>query len=433
MALAEIRRNKEGIAPVLEKLDTLIAFAVVMLGVSLIITILTQIISTFLGLRGSNLLWGIQTLFERLAPGLDAAGLQPEALAKEILQHELISDSSFSQAGDMWLIGPLVAFLSKVWPTSRLIPRWRYATAIRLEELVRALQHRVASLPAGQAAILTNLLSATNPEADRKLTMINAALRAITPAAAPAPAYAVQVDKILQQATDAAQQSVGKLETWFSSTMDRVAQRFAVQVRIWTVVFAFLIAFGAHLDSLRLLDQLSASPETRAALVNIRDGMLGEAKTLLPPADGAPAANEVPISADILKEALDELKKNNPAMAGAGTIPAGTASVQDAAAWLTAQPGMPPNAGAEYRKSVIGVLRGHADKINRDLLQTGVQLIPIPYPGILAFDGRRNLLGILLAAAFLSLGAPFWYNALKNLSNLRGVVANKEEQESSAA
>jgi hypothetical protein len=51
----------------------------------------------------------------------------------------------------------------------------------------------------------------------------------------------------------------------------------------------------------------------------------------------------------------------------------------------------------------------------------------------LNFDGRRNLLGILLAAAFLSLGAPFWFNALKNLSNLRSVVATKEQQESSAS
>ena len=52
----------------LEKLDTLIAFAVVMLGVSLIITILTQIVASFLGLRGSNLLWGIEVLLKELDP-----------------------------------------------------------------------------------------------------------------------------------------------------------------------------------------------------------------------------------------------------------------------------------------------------------------------------------------------------------------------------
>ncbi len=59
--------------------------------------------------------------------------------------------------------------------------------------------------------------------------------------------------------------------------------------------------------------------------------------------------------------------------------------------------------------------------------------MPSPYPGVLKFDGKRNILGVLLAAAFLSLGAPFWYNALKNLSNLRTVVASKEDQESSSS
>src|SRR5262245_35648019 len=96
----------------LEKLDALIAFAVVMLGLSLIVTILTQITSATLGLRGSNLLWGLKTLFEELSPGLEKAGLIPRDLAQEILQHRLISDSSFSQGEKMWLVGPIVRSLS---------------------------------------------------------------------------------------------------------------------------------------------------------------------------------------------------------------------------------------------------------------------------------------------------------------------------------
>jgi hypothetical protein len=37
------------------------------------------------------------------------------------------------------------------------------------------------------------------------------------------------------------------------------------------------------------------------------------------------------------------------------------------------------------------------------------------------------LFGILLTAALLSLGAPFWYSTLANLLKLRSVVARKEE------
>ena len=37
--------------------------------------------------------------------------------------------------------------------------------------------------------------------------------------------------------------------------------------------------------------------------------------------------------------------------------------------------------------------------------------------------------GIILSAMLLSLGAPFWYNALKNLVRLRPLLAMKEEAE----
>jgi hypothetical protein len=89
----------------LEKLDTLIAFAVVMLGVSLIITILTQIVASFLGLRGSNLLWGIETLLRELDPELEKklgdARSSVRTIAIEILTDPEISDSTFSRSGEM--------------------------------------------------------------------------------------------------------------------------------------------------------------------------------------------------------------------------------------------------------------------------------------------------------------------------------------------
>ena len=418
----------------LEKLDTLIAFAVVMLGVSLLITILTQIISTALGLRGSNLLWGLETLFQELAPGLAAVGVEPGDLAKKILQDRLISDSCFSRVERMKIIGPLVGFLTKLPLAGWLISRWRCATAIRLEELVRMVQRKADTLGAGHAAtpLLTGLLNAPEPAARRRLQMLNTALAGIAPpAAGAATQYSVQVDRVVQQAIDTAQHSVGKIETWFSSIMDRVSQRFAVQLRVWTVVFAFMIAFAAHLDSLQLLQQLAANPDTRAALVNMREGMLNQAKDILPPNGAAPSAG-VPVSPALLQQALEQLKKTDPAVAKVGLIPDGVSTVQDAAAWLVQQPGVPAAADGEFRKAIVSVLRDHADKINSDLANAGIQILPVPYPGLLTFGGPRNLLGVLLAAAFLSLGAPFWYNALKNLSNLRGVVATKEASESSS-
>lgn len=416
----------------LERLDTLIAFAVVMLGVSLLITILTQIVSTALGLRGTNLLWGLETLFQELAPGLEKAGLQPGGLAREILQDPLISDSSFSRVEKMKFVGPLVGYLARNRLTGWAIDRWRFATAIRTDELVRMVQRKAADMgtPAAVSDALTQMLEAAEPGAERRLKMLSGALAKISPPTEAAAArYAVQVDKIFQEAVDTAQQSVGKLETWFSGTMDRVSQRFVVQVRIWTVVFAFIIAFAAHLDSLQLLQQLSVSPDMRTALVNLRDGMLSQTEAILPPQGAAPSATELPITTATLQEAVDQLKKTKPALSKAGAVPVGTVTVEAAWAWLKTQPGATPDTESDYRKAVIQVLRVRAIDINKTLEQAGFELLPVPYPGIFTFKGPMNLLGVFLAAALLSLGAPFWYNALKNLSNLRTVVASKEDSE----
>lgn len=58
------------------------------------------------------------------------------------------------------------------------------------------------------------------------------------------------------------------------------------------------------------------------------------------------------------------------------------------------------------------------------------QLIPDPYPRPFYnywTPSWGHFVGILATAALLSLGAPFWFNTLKTLSNLRPILANKAE------
>jgi hypothetical protein len=52
----------------LSYLDAAIGFAVVMLGISLLITILTQMVSALVNHRGGNLLWGVKTRFANIDP-----------------------------------------------------------------------------------------------------------------------------------------------------------------------------------------------------------------------------------------------------------------------------------------------------------------------------------------------------------------------------
>jgi hypothetical protein len=65
-------------------------------------------------------------------------------------------------------------------------------------------------------------------------------------------------------------------------------------------------------------------------------------------------------------------------------------------------------------------------------MQVGVIDLPTPGSWMARWsDTRRpiNKLGVLLTAMLLSLGAPFWFNALKNLARLRSLSASKEDSE----
>ncbi len=70
-------------------------------------------------------------------------------------------------------------------------------------------------------------------------------------------------------------------------------------------------------------------------------------------------------------------------------------------------------------------LTDKANEIRRHVESSGLQLIPSPYR-FLHFNDLTNFLGTAVSAALLGLGAPFWFNALKSLTNLRPSLANKQ-------
>lgn len=96
----------------LDHLDLVLSFAAVMLGVSMIITVLTQAVSSALNLRGRQLAKGLAELFG--AAGLDTK-LRAE-LSTSVLSHSLLAD------GALW---------------SRLAPAVRKQDLLHLLELMK--------------------------------------------------------------------------------------------------------------------------------------------------------------------------------------------------------------------------------------------------------------------------------------------------------
>jgi hypothetical protein len=62
--------------------------------------------------------------------------------------------------------------------------------------------------------------------------------------------------------------------------------------------------------------------------------------------------------------------------------------------------------------------------ISKSLFDTSVSIVNIPPDPKHWYEyEKRELLGIVAMAAFLSLGSPFWYNVLKGLTSLRPMIA----------
>jgi hypothetical protein len=69
----------------------------------------------------------------------------------------------------------------------------------------------------------------------------------------------------------------------------------------------------------------------------------------------------------------------------------------------------------------------------RDLMMNNILGVPQTWSDWKARWDPDNwllkVIGILLSAVLLSLGAPFWYNALQNLVRLRSILASKDDQQ----
>jgi hypothetical protein len=71
------------------------------------------------------------------------------------------------------------------------------------------------------------------------------------------------------------------------------------------------------------------------------------------------------------------------------------------------------------------------DEVKSSLDQTGLQIIPKPIPSFSEYCKGLHLLGVIMTWLFLSLGAPFWFNALSQLANLRPILAGKIQKQAS--
>jgi hypothetical protein len=296
---------------------------------------------------------------------------------------------------------------------------------------------------------------------------------------APETAADVRASKALLE--KGASDFLARLYAWFDQTMDRVSELFTLYTRLVTTVTALLVAITLQLDSVHLINRLSNDKVVRTALVKLAteepdrfspvlvdqlmnaesekrssNEALPAAKALVEKANSALATVGGDKESEKAErdEAIEALNAKTDRAAAADrrfallqarvqAAKAVEAEIQ-AKAELDAKPGDPKLIAnldtktdeAKARREAVFSLSSapglFVETINDDpAIQelVGLNLVSLPSD----FDdwtnraSATNWLGVLLSAALLSLGGPFWYSMLQNLIKLRPMIVKKDD------
>jgi hypothetical protein len=478
----------------LNTLDTVIAFAVIMTILSLLITIVVQMVSTTLSLRGKNLANALALTFQTIDPKI---GEFAHSLAAQILRDPIFSDSIFrpknrppvvpgekaqelidlekeakaaqkqfaadpkntdkksaAEAAKAKLTDKKFAVINaeeklksaeqelaadpknadkktavetaraelgrakaelqipevtpnrmKPWGVfSKLRDATALGSAIRPGEIYRLL-HEIAGLTETEAAVrdipselvqksvaLLNCLKDQDEPAQESKAKLEAIRKVADIFSTPEQQKAV-LDSLanfgatVERATT---EAYDRFQRWFGSAQDRAEQWFQTHVRIVTIVCSICAAFILQLDTAEIFQKLRDQPRLAEALVKAAPGVVATGGGIVAPSDAQ-------VSEEAQKKAFADLRKK--------LDEAGFDLVPD------------PFWG-----------RWKAEELPKWTDWCGIRFIPKYF-----FHVSWHFVGILATAALLTLGAPFWFNLLKNLMSLRPALATLIEKRPTSA
>jgi hypothetical protein len=372
----------------LKTIDILIGISVVMLLVSMIVTVITQVINTLLNQRGKQLMKGIAGILSQIDPDLPSK--VADQIATAVLTHPMVRNGNRG-LGDVIHREELTKLLLE----------------LASGEGPQKLDHTVVEKL--QTALVKNGVC-KDGDAPQIRIQIGDTLKNLR-------SFALQLELSHPELTNAARariamlqqansQFLAKINLWFDQTMDRVSERFTAQTRYVTFATGLVIALALQLDTAALVSRLSADPALRESLVK--------------------EAIEIEKSPSNVTKPTQQAAGTSSAQPGSSVSAPQTTAGSGQPAGAPTQQAMPP--------SITPVMNLNASdrQAIRDLMLNNVMGIPEGFEDWTrrwtADNWATKLMGIVLTALLLSLGAPFWYNALQNLIRLRSVIASKDDQ-----
>ncbi|MFL6743552.1 MAG: hypothetical protein ACJ8E3_06300 [Sphingomicrobium sp.] len=412
----------------LQTLDVLIGFTLVMLVMSMAVTMVTQFLGTWLlNLKGVALRAGLARLLANLDRGFSI-------------------DDAF-RVVDHILRDPLVGQPKLIGASHKL------GTVVHRDELVKLILDFASNGDAAKVSNQMNFATATaaaiKAELQHRLrasldrngikdpgTVLDAVRMATLDLEKASPELSTSMRTAAAILTHGASQFLAKLNNWFDQTIDRVSEVFTARIRIVTFLVSLAVALFFQLNAFQLINRLSVDDELRKQMVGIAIERVKQgpppsdagATTPVKPGGSAPTTEAAALNAAEAKPATKDGTERAPVTANTAAAKAPPEPQNGTKA--------PPAADKCVAKS-----DGAAN------LQAAVKdcVAPLEQLGLIAFPKSGDewvaawgvgytawllqLIGILLSTALLSLGAPFWYAQLANLVRLRSVVSGKDDHE----
>lgn len=414
----------------LQSLDSLIAFVTIMTICSMFVLIVVQMIASALSLRGKNMANALALTFQTLAPSLEG---DAHKLAQKILSDPIFSDSMLKTKNKPATDAAADASQGSEWKLGNISrSAMHLASDIRPGEVYAALKSLAAqdgSLKASAQKVLdaAGKDSPSNEAAKQKIEALGKLLDLAIPE---------EQKNLLKQTISATAGDLIKnidgaqehLESWFKSAQDRAQQWFQAHTRSITIGVSIVFTFVCQWDAVEIFKLVSTNAVTRDALVKASGEVakMGDAGT---DAKGGiihritSAWNSNKDHAGIqLNEAgvqhTDELRRQ----VENTTSPDKEKLLQDFDQLVADQT-------TGYYKDEKAQL-ANLESVTK---QAGFALIPDG--GVRWGDGSGNnwfthLPGMLLFAALLTLGAPYWFNMLARLASLRSALSETIGDES---
>ncbi|MGZ4983566.1 MAG: hypothetical protein ACXV9Q_05665, partial [Chthoniobacterales bacterium] len=354
-------------------------------------------------------------------------GKAAHQLAAKILSDPIFSDSTRTEKDRARARESAPAAKSDAWHFMETSGASKLASAIRPEEVYAALKRLAKKGDENAANILDALF---DPQQQQEVIAQKLQpFREIAEELPDGPTKAKLVDLVENMPAnyladvDAAR---AKFDSWFGSAMDRAQQWFQLHTRGLTIAMSVLVALFLQLDAVEIFHFVSTNAAGRAALVGSTDKLLKETETVSDDKGG--------LIARIAASFAARTKRPIPDLTGITN----TAQLRELLASDKKTQQDFDAAAADATRAYFQERRDKLADLTRDVSATGFEFIPVNYwrwPSEKGDAGESvahivpHLPGIALFAALLTLGAPYWFNLLKNLANLRPALARSISQE----